>query len=247
MYRQIRRSTRNEGYVVTTFVNAMSPSRQLRAKIDLVLPLLTAAGRALINHPNFADLYPRYLFTLHCMTRATVPMMQVALDQARLLAPSDPVAAKMVPYLEKHIPEEMHSHWVLEDLEALGYDRTAILRQLPSATVAALIGAQYYWIAHYHPVALFGYMEIAEGYPPTPEQVNAMIAATGYPAEAFRSLRRHAYLDLEHREELHAVLDSLPVLPEHAAVIGINALQSVELASRAIQEIVTEHAASMPT
>jgi hypothetical protein len=218
----------------------MGASQQLRAKIDLVLPLLSAAGRKLITHPNFANLYPSYLFTLYSMTCATVPLMQVALDQARLLAATDPVAAHMAPYLEKHIPEEMHCHWLLEDLEALGYERAAILRQLPSPTVAALIGAQYYWISHYHPVALFGYMELAEGYPPTTAQVDEMIMATGHPPEAFRSLRRHAYLDLEHREELHAVLDSLPLLPEHSTVIGINAMQSVELASRAIGEIIAE-------
>ncbi len=227
---------------MTIVGNTMRPSRQLRAKIELVLPLLHAAGRRLIDHPALADLYPRYLFTLYSMTCATVPMMQLALDQARVLAVTDPVAAMMVPYLEKHILEEMHAHWLLEDLEVLGYKRAVILRQRPSPTVAALIGAQYYWIAHYHPVALFGYMELAEGYPPTRAQVDTMIRATGYPPEAFRSLRRHAYLDLQHREELHAVLDSLPLLPEHMTVIGINAMQSVELASRAIDEILPDPA-----
>jgi hypothetical protein len=228
---------------VTTAITTLSHSQQLRAKIELLLPLLTGAGRALVNHPKLADLYPDYLWTLHCMTRGTVPMMQMALDQARSMAATDPVAAMMVPYLEKHIPEEMHAHWALEDLEALGYNRAVILRRIPSPTVAMLIGAQYYWISHYHPVAVFGYMEIAEGYPPTAAQVERMMAATGYPREAFRSLRRHAYLDLEHRDELHTVLDSLPLLPEHTAVIGVNAMQSVELASRAIHELLGAHAA----
>jgi len=229
---------------VTTASNTLSHSQQLRAKINLLIPALAGAGRALIDHPDLAELYPKYLFTLHCMTRATVPMMELALDRSRELAASDPVAAGMIAYLEKHIPEEMHAHWSLEDLEALGYDRAVVLRQIPSPTVAMLIGAQYYWIAHYHPVALFGYMEIAEGYPPTLAQVERMMAATGYPREAFRSLRRHAYLDLEHRDELHAVLDSLPLLPEHTSVIGMNAMQSVELASRAIEELIPKHAAA---
>jgi hypothetical protein len=32
----------------------------------------------------------------------------------------------------------------------------------PSANVAALVGAQYYWILHHHPVALLGYMATLE-------------------------------------------------------------------------------------
>lgn len=229
---------------MTTASNTLSHSQQLRAKINLLMPALAGAGRALIEHPDLAELYPKYLFTLHCMTRATVPMMELALEQSRALAPTDPVAAGMIAYLEKHIPEEMHAHWSLEDLEVLGYDRATVLRQIPSPTVATLIGAQYYWIMHYHPVALFGYIEIAEGYPPTLAQVERMMAATGYPREAFRSLRRHAYLDLEHRDELHVVLDGLPLLPEHTSLIGMNAMQSVELASRAIEELIPKHTAA---
>ena len=35
------------------------------------------------------------------------------------------------------------------------------------ATAAALVGAQYYWIRHVHPVALLGYVMLLEGYPPS--------------------------------------------------------------------------------
>ena len=54
-------------------------SQRLRGKIALVLPELLAAGRALMDHPRIAELYPEYLFTLHCMTRASVPLMEAAL------------------------------------------------------------------------------------------------------------------------------------------------------------------------
>ena len=212
-------------------------SQRLRGKIALVLPELLAVGRALMDHPRIAELYPEYLFTLHCMTRASVPLMEAALGQARALADRDPVAAALVPYLVKHIPEERHAHWLLQDLEVLGFARDEVVQRPPSPTVAALVGSQYYWIFHYHPVALLGYMEIAEGYPPTAQQVETLIARTGYPANAFRSLSRHARLDLHHRDDLHEVLDSLPLTPQHSAIIGMSALQSVHLASLAIGEI----------
>jgi hypothetical protein len=214
-------------------------SQQLRTKIELVLPELVLAANAIATHPRVAELYPDYLVSLHTMVRATIPLMKAGAEQARAMAESDPVAAALATYLTKHIPEEVnHDIWLLEDLEVLGRDRAAVLAQPPSPTVAALVGSQYYWIFHYHPVALLGYMEIMEGYPPPEDWVSDLIAATGLPRQAFRSFSRHARLDIHHRHDLHAVLDNLPLSPEHAAIIGVSALQSAHLAARALREVV---------
>jgi hypothetical protein len=218
---------------------ALSQSDRLRLKIGLALPELRAALHGITSHPRVADLYPEYLVTLHGMLRATGPMMQAALRRARALAATDPVAAMLATYLAKHIPEEKnHDLWLLQDLEVLGWDRADVLRRPPSPTVAALIGAQYYWIEHYHPVVALGYLEVAEGYPSTAEWVDALIAATGYSRRAFRCITRHVGLDLHHRDDLHALLDGLPLTTDQIATIGVNALQSVHLAARALREVV---------
>jgi hypothetical protein len=173
------------------------------------------------------------------MTRASITLMRTALEQSYARVGEDAICAQLVPYLDKHIPEERcHDEWLLRDLDALGLNRAEYLKRLPSHTVAALIGAQYYWIFHYHPVALLGYMELAEGYPPTIEHVDELINRTGFPSSAFRALRRHAVLDLQHRDELHDLLDSLPLNAEHLSLIGVSSLQSVHLASQAIREVV---------
>ena len=224
----------------------LSHSQQLRAKIELVLPELLTAVHAITEHPRVAELYPEYLITLHGMVRATVPLMRAGADRSQALAETDPVAAALATYLTKHIPEEVnHDIWLLEDLEVLGWDRAAVLAQPPSATVASLVGSQYYWIFHYHPVALLGYMEIMEGYPPTEEWVRDLIAATGLPQQAFRSFSRHARLDIHHRHDLHAVLDDLPLSADHAAIIGVSALQSTHLAARALREVVRNASAGV--
>ena len=215
------------------------PSHDLRLKIELVLPELQAAGAALDSHPRLAELYPEYLFALHCMIRATVPVMQAALDRARALAAGDPVAAGVAAYLGDHVGEEMnHDDELLEDLEVLGVARTDVLRRPPSATIASLVGAQYYWIHHYHPVVLLGHIAVMEGYPPSNERVERLIAKTGYPRAAFRSLFTHADLDEGHREELDAVLDRLPLSPEQWTAVGVNALHTVHQAAAALREVV---------
>jgi hypothetical protein len=203
-----------------------------------MLPALLGASRALINHPEVRDLYPEYLFTSHCIIRASVPLMKVAHRQARTME-DDGVSGPLANYLEKHIPEELdHDEWLLDDLEMLGHDRSTILSRPPSPTVAGLVGAQYYWIYHYHPVALLGYIALLEGYPPTVEMIDELVGRTGYAREAFRTMLRHAELDPGHKQELDEALDSLPLTSEQSAVLGLSAMYTTDLLSRAIEEVV---------
>jgi hypothetical protein len=222
-----------------SLVRSIDNTDRLRNKISLVLPLLSEAGNELTQHPKIKTLYPEYLFFLHSLMRASVSLMDAALARAKSLADSDPVSEMMVPYLTKHIPEERgHDEWVLEDLEALGLSRSAYLCRPPSHIAAEIVGSQYYWILHYHPVVLFGFMEIAEGYPPRVANLNSLLKRTGYPKDAFRALYRHARLDLKHRKELHEVFNELPLTPEQTTVVGISAIRTITLTSYALQEIV---------
>lgn len=211
----------------------------LRRKTGVLLPELLAAGQDLIDHPRIGDLYPEYLFATHCIIRASVPLMEAALERAGSTAGSDPVAAGLAEYLRRHIPEEMeHDEWLLDDLEVLGVARSTVLARPPSPTVAGLVGAQYYWIFHYHPVALLGYVALLEGNPPSLALIEDLIARTGYSRGAFRTLIAHAELDPHHIDELNETLDNLPLTPEQTTVLGLSAMYSAHMLSRVIDEIV---------
>lgn len=214
-------------------------AERLRETIEFLLPRVVAVGDALIEHPRVRELYPEYLFTSHCVIRASVPLMETAKARAQELAPADPVAAALVPYLEEHIPEELdHDEWLLQDLEVLGRDRESVLRRVPSPTVAALVGTQYYWILHCHPVALLGYIALFEGYPPAPEMIDRLAERTGYPRDAFRTMIGHAELDPGHREELDRLLDALPLTREQETLMSLSAMFSVDAFARALEEVV---------
>jgi hypothetical protein len=216
---------------------ATRESRVLRDKLELVLPALLATGRQLIGHPGLRGLYPEFLVMTHGMVRASVPLMETALATARAL-PDDPVAVPLIDYLEHHIPEERdHDEWLLEDLESIGVPRDRALDRIPSPTVAALVGAQYYWVRHVHPVGLLGYMTLLEGYPPLRQDVDRMQAETGYGAEAFRTLVLHTDLDDGHGQDLDDLLDSLPLTGQQRTLIGVSALTSVQLLAQAQQEL----------
>lgn len=218
---------------------AAGESARLRAKLELALPTLLAAGRQFIEHPRVNELYPDYLRTSHWIIRASVPLMETALDRARATAAEDPVAAGLADYLEHHVGEELgHDEWLLQDLEVLGVPRADVLTEPPSAAVASLVGAPYYWVIHYHPVAVLGYIALLEGYPPTIEEVDQLMTNTGFDRDAFRTLIRHAELDPLHRDDLDEALDRLPLSSEHSAVIGICGLHSIEAFTRVLGELV---------
>jgi hypothetical protein len=212
-------------------------SRRLRGKLELVLPALLATDRRLLGHPELRELYPEYLVMMHGIIRASVPLMETSLATARTLR-DDPVAALLTDYLEHHIPEERgHDAWLLEDLESLGVPRDRVLGRVPSVTIAALVGAQYYWMQHVHPVGLLGYVALLEGYPPSPQDIDQVQAATGYAPAAFRTLRLHADLDPHHRNDLADLLDSLPLTEQQRTLIGLSAITSVELITQAHEEL----------
>jgi hypothetical protein len=216
-------------------------SARLRRKLEVLLPLLVESGRRLWEHPRIRELYPDYLVTMHGVIRASVPLMERALDRSRELADRDAAAAGLAAYLEHHVDEERgHDDWLLEDLAALGRSREEVLAVPPSSAIAALVGAQYYWIEHYHPVALLGYIGLLEGYPPTIADVAALMERTGYPREAFRTVIRHAELDPLHRDDFDEALDGLPLPPKQSTLVAVSGLYTVRAFTRVFDDMLEQ-------
>jgi hypothetical protein len=202
-----------------------------------VIEPFAAACTTLVNHPRLHELWPEYLIMQHAIIRATVPLTEAAAERARALPDDDPLARPLVAYLDEHVDEELHhDEELLDDLELLGIERTTVLGRMPSPAVAALVGCQYYWLLHYHPVTFLGYVAFMEGSPPTPELVETLIARTGYPREAFHTFVEHAELDPGHRDHLDRTLDSLPLTAEQEAVLAVSATSTAALATRALEE-----------
>jgi hypothetical protein len=170
-----------------------------------------------------------------------VPLTETALARSRELPNDDQLAAPLARYLEEHVDEELHhDETLLGDLEVLGIDRTSVVERMPSPAVASLVGSQYYWILHYHPVAFLGYVALMEGFPPTPELIETLIARTGYPREAFRTYIEHAELDPGHRDHLDRTIDSLPLDARHESALGVSAISTAALAARSLEEILEQ-------
>jgi pyrroloquinoline quinone (PQQ) biosynthesis protein C len=179
--------------------------------------------------------------------RASVPLMEAARHRALELAPTCPVAAKLVPYYTRHIREETgHDEWLLQDLEHLGHARRDVLARTPAPEVATLIGTLYYWVLHAHPVAVMAYLAVVEGSPMTPAALDAIARRWGLGRPALRTLYQHAVLDVRHGQEVFRALDGLPLTPEHESLLGLTAIHVVEQLSQVIETLLREAGSRVP-
>jgi Iron-containing redox enzyme len=205
---------------------ATSGSQALRARISILSALLGAAAERMLSSPDLARLVPAHLMQQHQIIRASVPLMEAARREASR-GREDPVCRALIPYLEHHIEEERHhDEWTLRDLASIGIAPAQTLAAVPSATVAALVGAQYYWILHYHPVALLGYIAMTEGNAPSEALIQQFEAASGLPDSVFRTLRLHAAADPHHRAALDDFVDGLLLGESHERLIVDSAIHT---------------------
>jgi pyrroloquinoline quinone (PQQ) biosynthesis protein C len=213
-------------------------SRRVRREIASAIGPFAAVCTALVDHPKLRQLWPEYLVLQHQIIRATVPLTEAALERTRTLPETDLLRAPLSGYLEEHIDEELHhDDDLLHDLESLGVSRASTLKRMPSASVATLVGGQYYWIFHFHPLAFLGFVALMEGYPPTQELIDTLMERTGYPEQAFRTFAQHAELDPGHRDHLDETLDAMPLTDRQESVLVASATTTALLAARPLEEI----------
>ncbi|MCX5398685.1 iron-containing redox enzyme family protein [Streptomyces sp. NBC_00102] len=200
----------------------------LRTRLALAAPTLRSACAALWHPEGLRPRYLRYLAAMHGLVRASVPLMELAARRCAE-APGDPLARPLGRYLATHAEEERdHDAWLVEDLAVAGGDPAALLAAQPPAVVAELVGAQYYWIEHHHPVVLLGYILTLEHHAPSPLLARRLARDTGLPAAAFRTVHEHAALDGGHAADLDALLDELPLTRAQLTAVAVGALHAAD-------------------
>ena len=199
-----------------------------------------------LRHDHLAQLFPEFLFRSQCIVRAIVPLMEEAIRVARQ-KPEDPVSTPLIDYLLQHIEEERdHDEWCIRDLGALGMTRAEVFARMPPPNVAAMVGAQYYWVRHHHPISILGYLASIDLYPPSVQQIEEMIRATGLPRPAFESMLVHARIDQDHKTELIQHLNAMPLTEEHHAVLELSSFHTFRYLALILEDVLKLAPATEP-
>jgi hypothetical protein len=214
--------------------------------MQLTCAPLYATYRRFWTQERLHDVLPSFFILMHQIVRASVPLMQCARSVATERASWDPVCREMVAYLAQHVEEERdHDEWVIEDLETVGLSREDVLGRIPAGNVASLVGAQYYWIQHHHPVALLGYIRLLEGGPPSQSHIDNLQRRSGLPAAMFRTYRLHGQLDPNHLGDLNLCLDSLPLSELHSHLLWVSATHTASELTRCLEQLERSNTATL--
>lgn len=202
-------------------------SQRLRKTVSLVRGRLSSLIREVWLHPRLSDLYPEFLFSIYGVTVSSAPAMRVAAERCSVAVANDPLAAWLRDYYVEHAEEESgHEQWLLKDLASLGVSRERVLQRLPYTSVAGLVGAQYYWMFHVHPIAYLGYIAVLEA-PAEMQFLDEVSVRTGIPLSSMSGHVMHARLDPGHVADFDTALDSLPLLPHHRDLITVSAIATI--------------------
>lgn len=219
-----------------------TPATRLIRKLDLVQPALQDEAQQLWAEPDAHAIYPMYLEQMHMVVRAGVSLMETAVQAARKLPASSALKTDLIDYLVKHIEEERgHDLWLLEDYAATGRNPEHLLGKLPSCEVANMVGAQYYWILHHHPVMVMGHITALETYHPPTGFSGYLSELTGYGLDAFRAISRHEKLDLVHKVEIRTLIDGMNLSSRDEVALGVSGLHTMRSGLAVLESIRERH------
>lgn len=125
---------------------------------------------------------------------ASAPLLDLAMKMSE---------GELSDYYKIHLAEEEgHEEMVRADLDALG------VKIIPDYFAAAeLAGSQYYLVAHKHPAALLGYMQVLESHPMPIANIEYLETRHNTHLTAFR---HHSEHDPQHCADLAAIIGRQP-------------------------------------
>ncbi|MFI6603925.1 iron-containing redox enzyme family protein [Nonomuraea sp. NPDC050536] len=206
--------------------DSVLPGVRLRGVLELAMPSLGRLVNQMWASESPPGTYLKWLGVAHDAMRATVPLL-IAAQQECARRP-DTVSSLLLPYLAAQAGDEAgHDDWVREDFRQAGGDPVALEQRIPAGSIARLVGAQYYWLLHEHPVALLGHIAVLEWFPPASDLAPRLAQQYGLRLTAFTTISQHAELDQEHGDQLGRLLDALPLSPRLSALVVTSALTTV--------------------
>lgn len=176
------------------------------------LPILGEAVQGRVSRED----YIAFLVQAYHHVRHTTPLLMAC--GSRLPARLEWLREAIAEYIEEEVG---HQEWILDDLETLGVPRAAVHEAGPSPATELMVAYAYDTIQRGNPVGFFGMVLVLEGTSVALATRAADVIETtlGLPKKAFRYLRSHGSLDVEHTGFFEGLMDRLHEPSDQAAVV----------------------------
>lgn len=168
-------------------LQATEPERNALLSVPLIVR--GAAGELSL------DAYVAFLTQAYHHVKHTVPLLMAT--GGRLPEHYEWLRTAIGEYIE----EEMgHQEWILNDIQACGFDKELVRRGKPSLATELMVAYAYDMIHRVNPIGFFGMVLVLEGTSTAVASHAAKTISTSLklPANCFSYLSSHGALDIEH-------------------------------------------------
>ena len=178
----------------------------------LAAPVIRRALAAQITLPEYAA----FLNQAYHHVRHTVPLLMAT--GARLPERYGWLRAAVAEYIAEEIG---HEEWILNDLEACGYDREQMRQSHPSIPTELMVSYAYDMVARINPLGFFGMVHVLEGTSISIAQAAAdsLRESLSLPKRAFSYLYSHGALDLEHVKFFEDLMNRIEDPADQAQIV----------------------------
>lgn len=172
----------------------------------------------------------QYLHTVNGLAQSCMPLLELAVRRCRKLAPDDPASEALGSYYAQRMAKStVRNRHSFARLLITGRESVSVLGELASRTIADLVGAQYYWIEHDHPVTLLGYLLVLDdGASVCWSRDPVEAGARNQTIEPLCTLDEPTQQQVRRADDLVELLDTLPLSEKQQTTVVHSALRTVE-------------------
>lgn len=188
-------------------------SRTEAARANLLAtPIIRRARDGRITLPE----YVAFLGQAFHHVRHTVPLLMAT--GARLPERHGWLRAAVAEYIEEEIG---HEEWILNDIEACGYDKEEVRASRPAVPTELMVSYAYDMATRVNPLGFFGMVHVLEGtsIAIADQAANQIRRALSLPKKAFSYLYSHGSLDLEHVKFFEELMDRIDDPEDQAQIV----------------------------
>ncbi|MFT5482046.1 MAG: pyrroloquinoline quinone (PQQ) biosynthesis protein C [Halieaceae bacterium] len=160
--------------------------------------------------------YVAYLCQAYHHVRHTVPLLMAA--GSRLGPEQEWLRVATAEYIEEEIG---HEQWILNDIEACGYDRERVINSMPNYATEIMVSYAYHVIDRVNPLGFFGMVHVLEGTSVgvADSAAEGIQTGLGLPNKAFSYLRSHGAIDVEHIAFFEALMNKISEPAERDLIV----------------------------
>jgi len=220
------------------FFYRLQSETQAEREYLFAAPLINNSANGNISLPE----YTAYLCQAYHHVKHTVPLLMAT--GGRLPQTHEWLRDAVAEYIDE---EHGHQEWILNDIEACGYDREAARNTSPTVATELLVAYAYDTIQRINPVGFFGMVHVLEGTSilVADKAAEGIQRSLGLPDKAFSYLRSHGALDQEHVKFFEKLMNRISDTEEQQLIIHC-AKVFYRLFGDVLRSVAAEQVAQLP-